>query len=253
MEREMMKLPEAFPDGTVVAVAGGSKMISPGMGGNLAVLILDESGSMASQRNDTIGGVRSFVENLADGTLVTIVNFSYHSRNVVVTRPKGSFSFGPGDYNPSGGTALNDALCSTILRTNDHLASLPANERPSVVFCVVTDGEENSSSKFSTEAARKMVGECKDAGWGFTFLGADIDSFQSGAQYTFSAQATANVSKANIGVGLRSASAFANRFGSTYANSLASGDTIHQVRANCDAVGYTDEERTKMGGGHDKR
>ena len=54
------------------------------------------------------------------------------------------------EYNPCGSTALTDAIGIAIENMQKHVAQIPLNERPGKVsFFITTDGEENSSRRFS--------------------------------------------------------------------------------------------------------
>jgi hypothetical protein len=62
------------------------------------------------------------------------------------------------------------------------------------VVCVYTDGEENSSTRYSGEAIRGLVEARKAQGWTFVFLGAGLDAYAEGGR---------------IGVGIGSTQSFA--------------------------------------------
>jgi len=156
-------------------------------------VIIDKSGSMSALTQDTIGSFNTFlqdqkkVEGEAVFTLCTF-NHDYslvHDFVKLASVP----DLNSKTYQPSGNTALLDALGTTINTVGQKLASMPEDERPSkVIFLVVTDGEENSSSRFTKEQIKSMVEHQRDTyKWEFVFIGADPDAFHTGQSYGFSA------------------------------------------------------------------
>jgi hypothetical protein len=84
------------------------------------------------------------------------------------------------DYNPSGCTALLDALGDTIKSVHKLHKRLSKDERPQTIVVVMTDGEENASRRFDNEKVKKLVSKRRDKnGWEFLFLGANIDAFSA--------------------------------------------------------------------------
>lgn len=82
-------------------------------------------------------------------------------------------------YTCDGGTALLDALGKAIDETGLRLAKLSEESRPAkVVFVVITDGEENSSTTFTKAQIREMIAHQEGRyQWGFSFLGCGFDAF----------------------------------------------------------------------------
>jgi len=150
------------------------------------VAVLDKSGSMDNLRHDTIGGFNSFVkdqkEEDGEGTL-TLVQFNcdYEVQQEMVSLGKFE-NLTMKTYNPTGGTALRDAIGKTINKTERSIADMPEEERPEkVVFLIQTDGDENSSKEFSQAAISEMVKRKEDDDdWDFVFMGANIDAFSTG-------------------------------------------------------------------------
>jgi uncharacterized protein YegL len=104
-------------------------------------------------------------------------------------------------YNPSGGTALLDALGTTIDALGSKLSAMPEEERASkVVVLSITDGEENSSRRFSLEQIKEKVSHQHDVyGWEFLFFGANIDAISAGASLGVAAQNTISYSSTTKG------------------------------------------------------
>ena len=143
------------------------------------ITILDESGSMDSMGNEPVQAVNAFIEEQkvtggSDNATFTLVTFSDKSRVVIDHTPLHQFiQLEEDDYKPDGGTALNDAVCSTIENEKK-------DGRPKVVV-IITDGYENYSQTYSTTDTRERIEYAEEnLGWKFIFLGANIDVFTSG-------------------------------------------------------------------------
>lgn len=196
-------LPNAFPNiqttvQTTVAIAPETKKFKAkkaGTKGFHCFLVLDESGSMSSLKNDTIGGVNSYIKKQAednDGTNITIVKFEGGQIRVPVkgvpATKMGNFT----DYQPAGGTNLLDAVGTTLNMANDLLKSFKKADRPSIFIQIVTDGQENQSRNFSKEDIQGMVGQATEADWIITYVGANVDAFAESHSLGISSAATSN-------------------------------------------------------------
>lgn len=157
-------------------------------------VIIDRSGSMLELAADTIGSFNTFLTEQKDVpgeaafTLCTF-NTDYslvHDFIKLGTVP----NLDAKTYKPSGGTALLDAMGTTINSVGQKLAAMPEDERPSkVIFLIITDGEENSSKRFTKEQIKSMVEHQRDTyKWEFVFMGANIDAFSVGQSLGVSAQ-----------------------------------------------------------------
>lgn len=153
------------------------------------VFILDKSGSMSGLESDTVGGFNSMLEKqkVADGeSRITTVLFnnSYtllHDRiDIQAVRP-----ITTKEYFVGGSTALIDAIGETInkfIRVQKNTAEDYRAEN--VMFVIITDGEENSSRKYSVDKVRQMIEyEKEHYGWEFIFLGANIDAVETAMRF----------------------------------------------------------------------
>lgn len=143
------------------------------------ILILDSSGSMWSQKNDTVGGVNEMIRQQReilckhnDEIIFEIVKFSC-TVDFAKSAPLVSIPFmTDSDYTPSGSTALYDAIGSTIDKYK---------EEENVVVVVVTDGMENNSSKYNHKQITDMVNVCTtERNWKFIYLSENIDTYEQG-------------------------------------------------------------------------
>lgn len=149
------------------------------------VVILDESGSMSSVKNDTIGGFNTFLEthqklpgfaNLTFVKFDTSYNIVYNGKDVKEVPPLNEDT-----YTPHGCTALLDAVGKTIDEVGIRLSNTNENERPEkVMFVILTDGEENSSREYHLDMIKeKIKHQTEKYNWDFIFLGANQDAWSS--------------------------------------------------------------------------
>ena len=147
------------------------------------VCIIDRSGSMQSIVTDAIGGFNSFLEDqkkIPGEATLTYIQFD--TEYEVVHENKPIQDVNPIDsktYVPRGGTALLDAIGKTIDTVGKRLSSTPEENKPDkVIFVILTDGEENSSSKYSLTKIKEKITHQKDKyQWEFIFLAANQDAF----------------------------------------------------------------------------
>lgn len=145
------------------------------------IFVIDKSGSMSNLVGDTIGGFNGFIESqkAIDGkaTLTTVLfDTSYKTLHdgVDIKEVKAMTN---ADYVAGGGTAMLDAIGDTISRVQDRHDELGSERPEEVLFVITTDGEENSSRKFTKSQIEKMIKhQTNGHGWKFMFLGANMDS-----------------------------------------------------------------------------
>ena len=189
-------------------------------------MVLDASGSMSSILNDTLGGVNTFIkgqqETAQDFDTFSLIQFSTGPVRVIHKNAniKNVQRLSTANYIPGGGTALYDAVGSLIKDTGAYFRSLPESERPSkVFFVIVTDGEENSSQKFSQQQIADLIKDQTETWkWEFVFLGANQDAILA-------------AKKMNIG----------------YNNSMTYGISGQEIKATYDGLTST-LNSSKLGG-----
>jgi hypothetical protein len=161
-------------------------------------VIIDASGSMQHLTHDTIGSFNGFLaeQKVVPGEAAfTLCTFNTDYRLVHdFVQLAGVPDLSTKVYSPEGGTALLDALGTTMDSVGRKLAAMPEEERPSkVIFLVITDGHENSSRRFSAQQIKDMVQHQKDVySWEFVFMGANIDAIAAGTNLGISMQNTMN-------------------------------------------------------------
>jgi uncharacterized protein YegL len=146
-------------------------------------MVLDMSGSMQPQWDDTIGGANSYVDGLKEDKntdyLMTIVNFDTAYEVLCANRPLSEVpKLDRRNYHPRGGTALYDALGRAIRETESRVL---AGERAIVV--IITDGEENSSVTETQLTIKPKVETLQGKGnWTFIYLGATPNAWSNAGQ-----------------------------------------------------------------------
>jgi Mg-chelatase subunit ChlD len=164
-------------------------------------LVVDRSGSMEAIRRDAEGGVNAFIREQAaepGEASLTLVQFDtkyeFVSKGVPIElAPKFKLV-------PRGATALLDAVGRAIHETAERLAKLKHEDAPGLVlFCIVTDGLENSSQEFSKTQIKTLIEQRRQkSGWQFTFLGANQDAFAEARSMGIPESGAANYSTQKV-------------------------------------------------------
>ena len=143
------------------------------------VFLLDRSGSMESCWKDTIEGYNSFVNSQKEfGGTMTLILFDHEVETVYENVPiQDVVPIDETDYQPRGGTSLYDAM-GKVLKMN-----LPDD----TMVIILTDGEENSSAKYTGPHIKDLV-ELKK--WTFVYLGANQDVVLNASRMGISPQMT---------------------------------------------------------------
>jgi hypothetical protein len=158
------------------------------------VFILDKSGSMGGQVENTISSFNEYLEKEKKNkyeTNITTVLFSdkytvLHDRvNVSKVKPLTNK-----EYYVEGCTALYDALGNTI-------HNFETKDTDKVIFIIITDGYENASKEYKNEDIKKLIQGHKD--YEFVYVGADIDSYAAGSNIGIRKDNIANFKKGRTG------------------------------------------------------
>lgn len=156
------------------------------------LFIIDSSGSMSSKAGDVRGGFNEYVAQLCeDGTgsyRLSAVTFDTNVATLFSDMPLYQVpQLDEQNYRPGGNTALYDAIgisldeLTSALRTKDK----PFGEDRALVI-IMTDGEENSSRRFSKAQIANAITSRESAGnWSFVYLGADQDAWAAAAGLGF--------------------------------------------------------------------
>ena len=167
------------------------------------IFLIDKSGSMSHLTNDTIGGFNGFVESQKDDTktLLTTVLFDttwktlHNGIDVYEVEPMTNK-----DYIAGGGTALLDAIGETINTVQDRHDEMGSEKPDNVLFVITTDGEENSSRKFTKAQVEKMIKhQTNGHGWTFMFLGANMDAVKEASSLGISSNYSVSYDYSTLG------------------------------------------------------
>ncbi|MFN0188568.1 MAG: vWA domain-containing protein [Bacteroidia bacterium] len=147
-------------------------------------LLLDMSGSMSSSRKITLESVNSQMQairktkEIHPDQEIRVSLYTFNDTTYPVFRSLNPYQLPPinhNQYQPEGCTALLDAIGLSIADVEKSMTSMD-----DAVMVIITDGEENASQGYSfKQIANKIAALKKSERWVFSFLGADIDAWQT--------------------------------------------------------------------------
>lgn len=165
------------------------------------VFVLDKSGSMSSTRKQTLDGINTSIEGIKEDATNTpdiehhfsLITFSDPDKIELVfwNKPIDEINkMSPEDYVPGGGTALLDAIGTTITRieTDKEIAPKIKEKTAQVLLTVLTDGEENVSKEYKFDQIQdkvKGLQDDKENGWTVTYIGASPQTMATATSMGF--------------------------------------------------------------------
>jgi uncharacterized protein YegL len=161
------------------------------------LMVLDMSGSMASQWDDTIGGANTYFDGLREDKendySVTVINFDTDYEILCANRPVSEVPrLNHTNYHPRGGTALYDAIGRALTETESKVL-----EGEKAIVVVITDGEENSSVKETERTIKPRIERLQSKGnWTFVYLGAVANAWDNASKMGMSIGNTRRYRKA---------------------------------------------------------
>lgn len=192
-------------------------------------ILLDRSGSMQSRWTETCQAINHYVTELngdkSDTALVTLAVFdgqaSQLNFNLVTNHmPTAKWVETPIDlapWAPRGWTPLYDAI--------DRIASMSEGAEKAIIV-IMTDGEENSSTRTSRVQARAVLDRARAKGHQVVFLGANFDAIKQASHIGTQVAQTLNYSD--------------GRADKTFA---LLGHHSNSYRASGAAINFTDADR----------
>lgn len=206
------------------------------------IFILDKSASMQACWQSTISGFNEFLAGQKSSDIRTFVSlytfdgtpiknvFHHIDVNAVELLTEAT-------YDPTGwSTNLYDAIGQTMEKINEDLKLNKKDLRDSVTVVILTDGHENSSTRYSNEHIRSMVKSAEEKDWAFFFLGANIDAFSVGGKLGFNTANTMQYDTSKMQGAMRGATMAVNRMKSARASDVS-------VNMAYTTSAFTDEER----------
>jgi len=146
------------------------------------LIILDESGSMASIKSAVINGFNETLKNIKQiesenpdqEHFVTFLTFEGQRFSYIpFVEPASRLQeLNRSNYNPGGMTPLYDAIGMSCNRLKAHLAD---NDMHSVIVTILTDGEENASREFTQQQIRALIENLQAGKWVFSYIGTEHD------------------------------------------------------------------------------
>ena len=162
-------------------------------------VLLDRSGSMASIRDDMIGGFNTFLDEqrgVEGEATVSLARFDDIYEDVYSGVPIADAPLlNHENFKPRGNTAMRDALGRFIVKTGAFLSAIPEPDRPElVVIYVITDGFDNVlDQEYSSARLREMVKHQEEVyKWQFQYLGANQNAVLGGKSIGLAAAASVN-------------------------------------------------------------
>lgn len=144
-------------------------------------IVLDRSGSMESCRDQTISGFNEYAQDIRrtaheaglDARL-TLTVFNGEVRMPLFGAPLDRLHLMSRKYYvPDGSTAMLDAVGQTVDRLERDGADI---EMASVLVCIISDGQENSSTEYTYPAVAERIKRLTATErWTFTYLGSNQD------------------------------------------------------------------------------
>ena len=147
------------------------------------LVILDKSGSMESIRkeaidgyNETLGSIRAAQLKHLDTQdhFVFLAAFCDCGIDMIYDKTpiKDAEKLTWEKYDPCCCTPLFDAIGKTVKKIKKDTKDV---EDAAVLVTIITDGYENSSKEWTGPMVKKLIDECKEEGWMFSFIGAGED------------------------------------------------------------------------------
>ena len=153
------------------------------------IFILDRSGSMSGLESDTIGGYNGLLQKQKKEPGEAVVTTVLFDTEFSVIHDRVNIKdvqlLTDMDYRPGGCTALMDAVGDTVEKIFHLQRHLREEDKPGkTVVCIITDGLENSSVRYSKKDIKKLISTATEKDkWEFIFLGANIDAAEEVESY----------------------------------------------------------------------
>ena len=168
--------------------------------------VIDCSGSMAPYVERTISGLNEFVQSSAKDSVLSLILFSdtvkVISENIKISDVKPLTS---SSYRPHGATALLDGIGHAI-ELADRFESKSWADDGSIIILIMTDGEENASTKYTKTLINKLITKKKLLGWNFIFMGANQDAIRTASEFNIQEDSSLTFDANNVKDAFRSAS-----------------------------------------------
>lgn len=208
-------------------------------------IVLDRSGSMSAIHKQTVDGLNeqfeAFRKNAkkAGDTGISLIQFDTVIETVFDgVKPENLKEFAMSDFQPRGGTAMYDGIWNAI----NHLKTKDVTDDTAYLICVISDGEENSSTEITQQILADEIKKLQDQGnWTFQYLLSNVDI--NAVRQTLGAYAN-NIAYYNSTTG-GSAAAYTVNATST-ANYMTTRGGFTGSAMNSSYTAYSDETISKL-------
>ena len=144
------------------------------------LVILDKSGSMESIRkeaidgyNETLGSIKSTQLKFMDTQehFVSLAAFCGHGVEMIhdMTPICEAEELTWDKYRPCCMTPLFDTIGISVRNLQTRIADKPDSL---IIVTIITDGHENASKEWNSQSVHRLIEDCKEEGWTFSFIGA---------------------------------------------------------------------------------
>jgi hypothetical protein len=182
-------------------------------------IILDESSSMAPDRERTLNAINEFIkgQQVVEGECnLSLYTFSapsqlFSGREFVQhdswlkcvwdgINIKEISELSRDSFNPSGMTALYDAVSIVTDKVGLRLRNMPEYLRPGkVIIAIMTDGGENASKTTNLSRLREKIQNQENQwNWSYLFLGASFDTKEVTSNFGLSLDRSYNFNKCDM-------------------------------------------------------
>lgn len=198
---------------------------------NLTIhVVLDQSSSMGSCKAQTIKAFNDYANQICvdDPTArLSLTVFGGSALNTIIDDKliTAVVHLTDSTYQPSGGTPLYDAI--------GHAVGLLDNATgKNKVMVILTDGEENCSTKFNKSQIKALLSERQEEeNWLVIYLGANQDAFEEGAKFGSQIGTTMTYGTTNMAQTMGSAAASTMRYAASGSRAKASFTTEEREKA----------------------
>jgi uncharacterized protein YegL len=214
-------------------------------------VLIDESGSMEPRARGVVDGYNEFMDAMRSEEgelLVSLTMFDsrpgpwvrrrFEDVPIEDIKPLRYMS----DYQPHGGTPLNDALFETLEALGSRV-----REDENAIVVVMTDGQENQSVHHTADDVKAIISARENDGWAFVYLGANHDVWAQSGGLGYSHHTAKQFSGSSAGTqsSMRAGAVMTNayRAGGQSAYNLAASATPDSIPDDFDPTNVVAEQK----------
>ena len=190
--------------------------------------VIDCSGSMDPHTDRTISGFNEFLQSSDPESDISLITFCDKVKVLYENiKVKNAPQLDKKQYKAAGCTALLDGIGHAIDLANKYTSKSWADDEKTITILIMTDGEENSSTKYKKKDILESIEKNKKDGWNFIFMGANQDAIKAASEFSIDEGQSLTFTPNNIDTAFRSASCAINR--------NRRGQTVHFTQTERDS------------------